>query len=81
MATTVKISGANAVFYVRALKDMQEVVIDGTVYTRMDGDCGVEIKVSPHGTEGDYDKGAAWVYYCDIPTLFEEEKTYILTVD
>jgi hypothetical protein len=51
----------NAVALLR-LRNFDERVIDGAVWTRQDG----EFKVSPHGLTGDYDRDCFWVPRKDV---------------
>lgn len=52
----------------RRLPDMGERIIDGAVWTKFSD--SKEFKVSPKGTEGDYDTGAYWVAYEDLDGAF-----------
>jgi hypothetical protein len=81
MAHTVEITRDDAIRAVRRLGNMEETTINGITYTRMSSDVGTEIKVSPHGTTGDYDKDSYFFYWCDIPEKFEEGKTYTLVIE
>lgn len=60
----------NALDKVASLKDGQEIVISGIVYTRLDDiDDSKEWKVSPYGLIGDYDKACYWL---DSESLVDE---------
>lgn len=50
----------------RRLGDMGETEIAGHLWTKFSD--SKEFKVSPFGNEGDYDRGAYWISYDELPT-------------
>jgi len=59
----------NTLDKIAKLKEGDEVVINGILYTRLDSDEIKEWKVSPYGLIGDYDQACYWL---DSESLLDE---------